>query len=144
MADAAAGTQPAATPAGGAPLVQRLRLAASGLFIAGVFVQVYLAGRGAFGAASYSAHKDFGDILHFVPILILILTLAGRATRNRTDVILAILLLVLFEVQFALGDLKHPDAGAFHPVNALLLLGVAVALFVRDLRVSRAAPPRSP
>src|SRR3954449_11467603 len=68
--------------------MQRVRLPLSGLFIAGFFVQVYLAGRGAFGAASYSAHKDFGDILHFVPILILIVTLAGRATRNRTDVIL--------------------------------------------------------
>src|SRR3954453_8629370 len=123
--------------------MRRVRLAPSGLFIAGIFVQVYLAGRGAFGAASYSAHKDFGDILHFVPILILIVTLAGRATRNRTDVILAILLLVLFEVQSALADLKHPDAGAFHPVNALLLLGVAIALFGRDLRVSRAARPRS-
>src|SRR6478672_7121288 len=105
--------------------MQRARLAASGVFIAGIFVQVYLAGRSAFGAASYQAHKDFGDILHFVPVVILILTLAGRSIRNRTDVILAILLLVLFEVQFALGDLKHPDAGAFHPVNALLLLGVA-------------------
>src|SRR3954451_5475892 len=124
--------------------MRRVRLALSGLFIAGIFVQVYLAGRGALGAASYSAHKDFGDILHFVPILILIVTLAGRATRNRTDVILAILLLVLFEVRFALADLKHPDAGAFHPVNALLFLGVAIALFGRDLRVSRATPPRSP
>jgi hypothetical protein len=123
--------------------VQRVRLALSGLFIAGIFVQVYLAGRGAFGADTYSAHKDFGDILHFVPVVILILTLAARTLRDRTDVVLAVLLLVLFEVQFALADLKHPDTGAFHPVNALLLLGVAAALFVRDLRVSRAAQSRS-
>src|SRR3954447_23097179 len=123
--------------------MQRVRLALSGVFIAGVFVEVYVAGPRAFGPASYSAHKDFGDILHFVPVLILIVTLAGRATRNPSDVILAILLLVLFEVQFALGRLKRPAAGAFHPVNALLLLGVAIALFGRDLRVSRAARPRS-
>jgi len=118
-------------------LAQRARLAVVALFIAGIFVQVYLAGRGAFGASTYSAHKDFGNILHFVPGVVLILTLVSRTTRNRVDVILAILLIVLFEVQFALGDLKHPDAGAFHPVNALLLLGVAVTLFARDLRVVR-------
>src|SRR3954451_3587625 len=137
MADAAAGTQPAATPAGGAPLVQRLRLAASGLFIIGVFVQVYLAGRGAFGAASYSAHKDFGDILHLLTPIVLLLTLISPVLRKRTDITLAVLLVVLFEVQFALGDLKHPGAGAFHPVNALLLLGVACWIFSRDLRAVR-------
>jgi hypothetical protein len=43
----------------------------------------------------------------------------------------------MFEVQFALGDLKHPAAGAFHPVNALLLLGVAFSLFRRDLSAVR-------
>lgn len=121
-----------------APLAQRIRLAASAVFIVGIFVQVYLAGRGVFGADTYQAHKDFGNVLHFVPGVILILTLVSRAMRNRVDVILAVLLVVLFEVQFALGDLKHPDAGAFHPVNALLLLGVAVSLFARDLRAVRA------
>ena len=117
--------------------MQRARLAASGIFIAGIFVQVYLAGRGAFGASSYQAHKDFGDVLHFVPAVILILTLVAPETRNRVDVGHAIGLLVLFEVQFALGDLKHPAAGAFHPVNALLLLGVAYSLVRRDVRAVR-------
>jgi len=41
-------------------------------------------------------------------------------------------------VQFALGDPKHPEFGAFHPVNALLLLGVACALLARELHVVRA------
>jgi hypothetical protein len=53
------------------------------------------------------------------------------------DIIHAVLLIVVFEVQFALADLKHPAAGAFHPVNALLLLGVAYSLFRRDLRAVR-------
>jgi glycopeptide antibiotics resistance protein len=121
----------------GAPLAQRVRFALACLFIVGVFVQVYLAGRGAFGAASYSAHKDFGDILHVVPVLMLVATLASAKLRNRTDVTLAILLIVLFEVQFALADLKHPSVGAFHPVNALLLLAVGYSLFRRDLRAVR-------
>jgi len=119
------------------PLVQRLRLAVVGLFILGLFVQFYLAGRGAFGASSYSAHRDFGNALHLVTPVILLLTLISPVTRNRTDVIHAILLIFLFEVQFALADLKHPAVGALHPVNALLLLGVSSSLFRRDLRAVR-------
>ena len=46
-------------------------------------------------------------------------------------------LIVLFEVQFALADLKHPSLGAFHPVNALLILAVAYSLLRRDIRAVR-------
>src|SRR5689334_19110792 len=119
---------------------QRIRLAVVALFIAGLFVQFYLAGRGAFGASSYSTHKDFGDVLHLLTPIILILTLVSRVTRNRVDVILAVALLVLFEVQFALADLDHPNAGAFHPVNGVLILVVASVLFRRDLRAVRISP----
>ena len=120
-----------------APLVQRIRLAIVGLFILGLFVQFYLAGRGAFGASSYSTHKDFGDVLHLITPVILLVTLLDRRTRNRVDVTHAILLIVLFEVQFALADLKHPNLGAFHPVNALLILAVAYSLLRRDIRAVR-------
>jgi hypothetical protein len=126
-----------AKPSARAPLAQRLRLAVVGLFIVGLFVQFYLAGRGAFGASSYSAHRHFGDALHLVTPVILLLTLINPVTRNRTDVIHSILLIFLFEVQFALADLQHPAVGAFHPVNALLLLGVSYSLFRRDLRAVR-------
>ena len=128
---------PARTAAEGVPLVQWIRLVVVGLFVLGLFVQFYLAGRGAFGASSYSAHRTFGDVLHLVTPLILLLTLLHRRTRNRVDVVLAIALIVLFEVQLALADLKHPSVGAFHPVNGLLILGVAVWLFRRDLRAVR-------
>ena len=120
-----------------APTVQRIRLVVTGLFIVCLFVQFYLAGRGAFGASTYSAHRDFGDGIHLFTVVILVLTLVNRVTRNRVDVIHSVLLLVLFEVQFALGDLEHPEAGAFHPVNALLLLGVSFSLFRRDLDAVR-------
>jgi hypothetical protein len=78
--------------------------------------------------------------------VILLLTLVHRATRNRVDVIHSVMLLVLFEVQLALADLKHPNVGAFHVVNALLILGVAYSLFRRDLRAVRGAPvsPQAP
>ena len=120
-----------------APALQRARLAVIGVFIVGLFVQFYLAGRGAFGASTYSAHRTFGDVLHFVTPAILLLTLINRTTRNRVDIVLSILLVALYEVQLALADLDHPSVGAFHPVNGLLILGVAYALFRRDLRAVR-------
>jgi hypothetical protein len=119
------------------PVVQRIRLVVLGLFMLGLLVQFYLAGRGVFGASSYSAHKDLGDALHPVTLIILVLTLVAATTRNRVDIGLSVLLLVLFEVQFALADFDHPNVGAFHPVNALLLLGATSGLFQRDLRAVR-------
>ncbi|HEY3944722.1 MAG TPA: hypothetical protein VGL78_05820 [Solirubrobacteraceae bacterium] len=58
-----------------APVLQQLRLAVVGAFILGLFVQFYLAARGAFGASSYSARRTFGDVLHFVTPVVLVLTL---------------------------------------------------------------------
>ena len=127
----------AGAPAARAPLVQQIRFVVVALFVVGLFVQFYLAGRGAFGASSYSAHRTFGDILHLVTPVILVLTLLHRRMRTRIDVTLAILLVVLFEVQLALADLEHPGIGAFHPVNGVLILTVAIWLFIRDLRAVR-------
>jgi hypothetical protein len=114
------------------------------LLLLAIAVQFYFAGRGAFGAASYKTHKDFGGVIHIATAIILIATIAIPATRNRIDIGLAVLLVVLMEVQFALGDLKHPDAGAFHPVNALLLLALAWAMFQRDRAPAVGPGPTAP
>src|SRR5438046_10651630 len=108
MPDAEPQALPDPAPGAAAPPVQRIRLAVVGLSLLGLPVQFYLAGRGAFVASSYSTHKDFGDILHLVTPVILILTLVNRVTRNRVDVIHSVALVVLFEVQFALATFKHP------------------------------------
>jgi hypothetical protein len=121
-----------------APVTQRIRLVVVALFLLGLFVQFYLAGRGVFGASSFNGHQDFGDVLHLLTPIVLLLTLLSATTRNRVDIGLSVLLLVLYEVQMALADFDHPEAGAFHPVNALLILGVAYSLFRRDLRAVRA------
>jgi uncharacterized membrane protein YhaH (DUF805 family) len=102
------------------------------LFIVGVFVQFYFAGRGAFGASTYSAHKDWGGILHLYSLLLLIVTIALPATRNRVDIGMAAGLFVLVTIQAAIGDIKHPELGAFHPVNALLIVGNSFGMLRRD------------
>ena len=137
MSDAEHTAGAAAPSTTGVPLVQRIRLIVVAVFVLGIFVQVYLAGRGVFGASSFSAHRTFGDILGWFPPAVLVLTLLHRRTRNRIDFTHAILLVVLFEVQIALADLEHPQVGAFHPVNGLLILLVSISLLRRDLRAIR-------
>jgi hypothetical protein len=123
----------AAPSSGPATTGRRIHLGLIVLFLAGVVVQFYLAGRGAFHASSnYNAHKDFGGVLHLVSFVILIATIAIPSTRNRRDIGMAFGLFVLVTIQLMIGDIKHPDVGAFHPVNALLVLGLSFHILDRD------------
>ncbi len=127
------------TDAGG----RRIRLAMAALFVLGVVVQFYLAGRGVFRASSdYTAHKTVGNILHLLSFVILVASVAIPATRNRVDIGLAAALFVLTTIQAALGQFAHPELGALHPVNALLVLGAASGILSRDRRLG-AAPART-
>jgi Family of unknown function (DUF6220) len=123
----------AAPSPGPADTGRRVHLGLIVLFLAGVFVQFYLAGRGAFHASSnYDAHKDWGGILHLISFVILIATVAIPSTRNRRDIGTAFALFVLVTIQLMIGDIKHPDVGAFHPVNALLIVGLSFHILGRD------------
>jgi hypothetical protein len=123
---------------------RQIRLGLIAVFLAGVVVQFYLAGRGVFRASSnFDAHKTVGDILHPLSFVIFIASVAIPATRNRVDIGLGFALFVLMTIQAILGDFKHPELGALHPVNGLLVLGAAAGIFSRDRRLtaaSRAAP----
>lgn len=120
---------------------RQIRLGLTGLFLVGCLSQFYLAGRGVFGAGSLHAHKSVGDLLHGVSFLILIASIAIPATRNRLDIGLAVALFVLMTIQAIIGDLKHPEVGAFHPLNGVLVLGAAAGIVSRDRRLL--AWPRS-
>jgi Family of unknown function (DUF6220) len=126
-------------------LGRQVRLILMGLFVLGIVVQFYLAGRGVFGAGSYEAHKSLGWALHSASLAIFILTIAFPDTRNRTDVGLAFALFVLVTIQTSIASFKHPEVGALHPVNALLVTGAAAGILSRDRRLGRAAPrPATP
>lgn len=98
-------------------------------------VQVYFAGRGIFGAASYDAHETMGGILRLVALVLLIATIAIPATRNKGDIIQAVAFLVLIVVQSFLGDREHPSVAAFHPVLALVIIGLVLGMLMKDRRV---------
>jgi hypothetical membrane protein len=120
------------------------------LFLAAVITQFFLAGLGTFGAKTFEPHKDFAGVFHLLALLLLLLAIFVR--RNRTDIILAVLLFVIVTVQFSLPEAREdaPGVAALHVVNALFIWIVGYHLAMRAL-VARfrgdpleAAPARPP
>jgi hypothetical protein len=113
-------------------------------------VQFYLAGQGAFAfhdaAASaredaWGAHAIFGTLIGLAVLLALLSGLAARLPRRLLG--LTGLLFVLMLVQMVLAGFGDSSStrwlAAVHPVNALILTGVAIMLVIR----SRAYLPRA-
>src|SRR5258708_32686446 len=119
----------------GAAVAQRYLVS---IYFLGVITQFVLVGYGLFGmkggdtiqkAHSLDAHREFGWMLtQFGGLLLLLTTLIAwqRPLRERVG-LFAVLCLLGFPVQpilSAAGE-KHRNVGMFHPVNALLLLGLS-------------------
>ena len=60
---------------------RRLFLAVSWLFVAGLIVQVYLAGMGVFGG-NFENHVFFGYTVTWLPVLMFLFGLLGRVGRS--------------------------------------------------------------
>lgn len=115
----------------------------SWLFVALVTLQVFLAGLGLFGATDMSLHRDVGYLVPLVALIVLIVGIVARAGA-RTNWLAGGLLLVS-SVQTTLPYLREdlPFVAALHPVNALLIfwLGLAIARRATALyRVPQATP----
>jgi hypothetical protein len=123
------------------------------LFFVGVIVQFFLVGYGLFAmkhgatidnAKSLDAHRGLGFILSdFGAILLLILALLAWP-QPRKLLGAWILLAVLAFVQGILATVgfHHWGVGMFHPVNALILLGLSgwLAHYAWTARKSEKAP----
>jgi hypothetical protein len=119
---------------------RRAQLVLAGLFLLGVVVQFYLAGRGVFGAGDYEPHKAVGHALEATALLLVIAAVAFPETRTGADIGMAVTLLVLTGLQTALAKAGNGDVAALHPLNAALILGGAIALVSRSRRLGAAAP----
>ncbi|HZT91329.1 MAG TPA: hypothetical protein VFA05_04740 [Gaiellaceae bacterium] len=118
----------------GAAVVQRYVVS---LYFVGVIVQFFLVGIGLFGmkagatidnAKSLDPHRGFGFILiDFGGALLLLATLIAWQRPLRQKVGLYVLLCLLGQVQgiLATEGWHHKYIGMFHPVNALVLLGLS-------------------
>jgi hypothetical protein len=114
------------------------------LFVAGVIVQIFLAGLGVFGvpAGDFSTHRAWGYTFSFLIIVLIVLGLVGRLSRR--EIGLSLLLLGQFILQSMLVAVRtdYPWVAALHPVNgfAILLVGIYLALGARRyLRAETAA-----
>jgi hypothetical protein len=107
-----------------------------------VVLQVFFAGLGIFGAESFDTHVNFGNVLHGLTAVLLILAILGPRTRR--DIGMAAGLVVLVTLQIGLVGTRDdaPGLAALHPVLALFAMGLAAhmgAHALRSIRAPRAA-----
>jgi hypothetical protein len=109
------------------------------LLVAGLLVQIFLAGLGVFrGPESFANHRDFGYMLELLPIILLLLGLAARLGRRAA--LLAAGIFGLFILQSVLVGLRAdaPEVAALHPVNGFLITFLSIVL-ARDAWLGRRA-----
>ncbi len=112
------------------------------IFLAGLLVQLYLAGAPLFGVTSFQPHRVLGMALTMLALLFPVLAFAGRMGRQLIG--LSLLLVLLAIVQGILPMLRNtiPWIAALHTVNALALMttsariGRSVRMEVRALQVN--------
>lgn len=95
-------------------------------FVAGVILQIFLAGLGLFvGSANFALHTTFGWILHLAPNLVLIAAALAGAGRRR--IVQAVALAITVWIVPILAAVRHdiPLAAAFHPLGAVLTFWLA-------------------
>jgi len=128
------------------------------IFFLGVILQFFFVGFGLFGmkdgetidnAKSLDAHRAFGFILADGGALLLLILVLLAWPKPRKLLGAWILLAVLAFFQPVLADFHHKWVGMFHPVNALLLLGLSgylarYAWATRRKKESVAAPAPVP
>lgn len=119
-----------------------IHIAAAWLFAAGVLVQGYLAGQALSqlgGSGDFQAHREFGyTVMGILVLVVLVAALIGRLPRQQVG--LSFLLFALYVVQTALPNARtdSPAIAALHPVGAILLFVLAVAIGWRARRISPA------
>ena len=115
----------------------------SGLFFAGVLLQVFLAGVGVFGinnlkvanASSFNAHRAWGFILMLTSLVLLIVALvAWQSARTMISAfVLALLTVIAQNVLAALGD-SNKWFGGLHALDGMLILLLSLWIAVAGWR----------
>lgn len=121
--------------------------AAAVLFVIAVLYQVLLAGMALFAAGDWKSHIDFGYLTALIPVLLILGAWLARA--GRSTLLLSVAALVVAQVQtfLPLARDSAPWVAALHPVNALLVFGLAVVVAQRAVALARipaAGPARGP
>lgn len=126
-------------PSGVQSTARTVHLVLAWLLVAGLVVQVFLAGLGVFaGASSFTLHRNWGYLLEGVPFFMAVTAWLG--TLGRWHVIVAVVIFALFLVQsvLVLARDSMPAVAALHPVNGFLIAWLAIRV-ARDASARRAA-----
>jgi hypothetical protein len=109
-------------------VVTRIFQGLARLVLAGLVVEVYLAGAALFGVTTFQPHRALGVALALGILLLLVLALVARPGRRVVG--LAALLAALTVVQVLLPSLRTglPWVAALHAVNAVALSLQAAAI----------------
>lgn len=113
------------------------------LLVAGLVVQVFLAGLGVFaGASNFETHRNWGFLLQALPFFMAIAAWVGKLGRR--EIVLAVVIFLLFFVQsfLLLARDSVPALAALHPVNGFVILWLAVHV-AREAWARRAQTPES-
>jgi heme A synthase len=96
------------------------------LIMAGVVVQFFLAGAGAFGATDFDVHRVIGDAL--VAVAAVAFSFAAAARRHRVATLVVLVLLALQILLAVVATDSERWVGALHGLNALAVGAVAGSL----------------
>ena len=120
-----------------------LLAAAAAGFVVGVAAQVFLAGMFLFADGLRTTHVDFGYTLTLVPVAIVVLALLARAGRRTVWLSVGLLAVTWLQPTLVYFRSDVPAIAALHPVNAMVLFGIAVVVARRAVALAR-EPDRSP
>lgn len=105
-----------------------------GAFVVGVLVQVYIAGMAVFmDPANWSLHANFVHIIEWFPLLMLVLAFPGQLSREFKLIPIVLFVLIIVQYATALG-FSDTLVAALHPVNAVVIVGIAVITTYRAWR----------
>jgi mercuric ion transport protein len=109
------------------------------LLVAGLVVQIFLAGLGVFrGPESFANHRDFGFTLELLPVVLLLLGLVAGLGRRAALLAAGIFGLFLLQSVFVGLRADAPEVAALHPVNGFLITFLSIVL-ARDAWLGRRA-----
>lgn len=114
-------------PGGLQRTARTIHLVLAWILVAGLVVQIFLAGLGVFAAASsFALHRNWGYVLEALPFFMAIAAWLGKLGRWHVTAAVVIFALFLVQSFLVLARDSMPTVAALHPVNGFLIAWLAI------------------